>query len=169
MIVLAIKYGIILAMSKSNKNEIGFEGLALRVTKWIGSPLSILTHTIFFLLCMVFGVFFHEFDRMLLFLTTVVSLEAIYLAILIQLTVNRNTENLVEVGKDIDEIQEDIDEIQGDVDEIQEDIDEIQTDVDEIEEGDTVEEKRDKEIKMTVESIQKSLEHLMKEINNIKK
>ncbi|MDB5204454.1 MAG: hypothetical protein JWP09_482 [Candidatus Taylorbacteria bacterium] len=159
-----------------SKPDSNFEALALRVTKWIGSPSSIIFHTVFFIACFLVGWMFNEIDHMLLFLTTVVSLEAIYLAILIQLTVNRNTENLVKVGEDIDEIQEDIDEIQEDVgeiqtdvDEIQEDIDEIQTDVDEIEEGDTVEEKRDKEIKATVESIQKSLEHLMKEINSIKK
>ena len=170
------------SMSKSIKSdnkfkpEHGFELLALKVTKWIGSPASIMVHTIFFVACFVFGILFTGIDHMLLFLTTVVSLEAIYLAILIQLTVNRNTENLAKVGEDIDEIQEDIDEIQEDVgeiqtdvDEIQEDIDEIQEDVDDIEEGDTVEEKRDKEIKATVESIQKSLEHLMKEINSIKK
>lgn len=54
----------------------------------------------------------------MLFLTTIVSLEAIYLAIFIQMTVNRNTEELQEVGQDIDEIQEDIDEIQEDVDDI---------------------------------------------------
>ncbi len=125
-----------------------FEVLALKVTRWIGSPTSIVFHTVFFIVCFLVGWLFGEIDHMLLFLTTVVSLEAIYLAILIQLTVNRNTENLVKVGEDIDEIQ---------------------TDVDEIEEGDTVEEKRDKEIKATVENIQKSLEHLMKEINSIKK
>jgi len=155
--------------SKNKKIDDRFVGVAIRITKWIGSPTSIFSHTIFFIICFLLGSIFHEFDRMLLFLTTVVSLEAIYLAILIQLTVNINTENLAKVGEDIDEIQEDIDEIQTDVDEIQEDIDEIQTDVDEIEEGDTVEEKRDKEIKLKVENIQKSLELIMKEINNLKK
>lgn len=168
-------------MSKSKKvkdkpkNEDVFEALALKFTKWIGSPASIITHTIFFALCFSTSLLGVPFEKMLLFLTTVVSLEAIYLAILIQLTVNRNTENLIEVSQDIDEIQEDIDEIQEDVDEmqedveeIQEDIDEIQDDVDEIEEGDTKEEKRDKEIKATVESIQKGLEHLMKEFESLK-
>lgn len=150
------------------QNE-GFEIIALKFTKWIGSPSSIIIHTVFFLLCFLTLIFGVAFEKMLLFLTTVVSLEAIYLAILIQLTVNRNTMDLQEVGKEIGEIQEDIDEIQEDVSEIQEDIDEIQDDVDDIEEGDTEEEKRDKEIKMTVENIQKSLEHLMREINNIKK
>ena len=149
--------------------EDGFEVIALKFTRWIGSSSSIIAHTVFFLGCFLTALFGVPLEKMLLFLTTVVSLEAIYLAILIQHTVNKNTENLVEVGRDIDEIQEDIDEIQEDVDEIQEDIDEIQDDVDEIEEGDTEEEKRDKEIKASVENIQKALEKLMKEIEHGKK
>jgi peptidoglycan hydrolase CwlO-like protein len=69
----------------------------------------------------------------LLVVTTIVSLEAIYMAILIQMALNRNTQSLVAVEEDIDEIQEDVEEIQEDVDEIEKDIDEIQKDVDEIE------------------------------------
>jgi peptidoglycan hydrolase CwlO-like protein len=76
-----------------------------------------------------FGV---HIDTVLLVLTTAVSLEAIYLAIFIQMSVNENTESLEEVEEDIDEIQHDVDEIQHDVDEIQHDVDEIQEDVDEI-------------------------------------
>ncbi len=75
-----------------------------------------------------------QFDRMLLILTTVVSLEAIYLSIFIQMTINYTTRSIEVVEQNIDEIQEDIDEIQEDVDEIQEDVDEIQEDVDEIQE-----------------------------------
>jgi len=67
-------------------------------------------------------------DQILLVLTTVLSLEAIYLAIFIQMTVNKNTKSLRIVEKDIDEIQEDIDEIQEDVEEIQEDVEEDETD-----------------------------------------
>lgn len=103
-----------------------------RMTRWIGSGASIVLHTIFFILCFLSVFFGVQFERMMLFLTTIVSLEAIYLAIFIQMTVNRNTEDLQVVGKDIDEIQEDIDEIQEDVDEIQKDVDEIQDDVDDI-------------------------------------
>lgn len=58
---------------------------------------------------------------MLLVLTTAVSLEAIYLAIFIQMTVNRNARELQEVGEDIDEISEDIEEIGEDIDEMSED------------------------------------------------
>ena len=49
----------------------------------------------------------------LLILTTIVSLEAIYLSIFIQITVNRNTQSLDDFEADIDEIQSDIDKIEG--------------------------------------------------------
>ena len=55
----------------------------------------------------------------LLILTTIVSLEAIYLSIFIQITVNRQSAELEEVSEDIEEIQEDVEEIQEDVEEIQ--------------------------------------------------
>lgn len=69
---------------------------------------------------------FVPLDRMLLLLTTVVSLEAIYLSIFIQMSLNFTRESLAEVEEDIDEIQEDVGEIQEDVDEIQEDVEEIE-------------------------------------------
>ncbi len=95
--------------------------------------MSILVHSVLFLGVFLVGVFgLAPWDMVLLVLTTVVSLEAIYLALFIQMTVNRNTMALREVEKDVDEIQEDIEEIQEDVEEISEDVDEIQEDVDEI-------------------------------------
>jgi len=121
-------------VQKERSKERRFDRVATGFTRWVGSPSSIITHTIFFLSCFLVTLFGYPFEKMLLFLTTVVSLEAIYLAILIQYTVNKNTADLEEVSKDIDEIQEDIDEIQEDVDEIQEDVDEIQEDIDEIQE-----------------------------------
>jgi len=106
-----------------------------KLTTWIGSSASVILHTVvfvaFFALSFV-GIL--QWDLMFLILTTIVSLEAIYLAIFIQMTVNRQAQSLKEVEEDIDEIQEDVEEMQEDVDEIQEDIDEIQEDVDEIQE-----------------------------------
>lgn len=92
---------------------------ALKVTRWVGSPQSIVAHTLVFAACFA-AVWANvlPFDRMLLILTTVVSLEAIYLAIFIQMSVNAQGEALSEVEHDIDEIQEDIDEIQEDVEEV---------------------------------------------------
>ena len=108
------------------------EGVSLDVTKWIGSVPSIILHTIFFAGSFL-AVFLDllSFDRMLLVLTTIVSLEAIYLAIFIQMSLNLARESLKEVEEDIDEIQEDVSEIEKDVDEIQEDVGEIQEDIEE--------------------------------------
>ncbi|HWA32297.1 MAG TPA: hypothetical protein VG694_02515 [Candidatus Paceibacterota bacterium] len=103
-----------------------FEDLSKKITTWIGSPSSIIVHTIFFIV--IFGLRFFGVspNDILLILTTVVSLEAIYLSIFIQMTVNRHSAELEEVSGDIDEIQEDVDEIQKDIDEIQEDVEDIQ-------------------------------------------
>jgi low affinity Fe/Cu permease len=113
-------------MAKKSKEQL--EEFAFRVTRFVGSIESIVIHSLIFLGSFVAvwtGIV--SFDRMLLVLTTLVSLEAIYLSIFIQMTINYQ-------AQDIDEIQEDIDEIQEDVDEIQEDVDEIQEDVEELDE-----------------------------------
>lgn len=107
--------------------------ISFSLTKWIGSPASLILHTVFFIFVFMLPYLGFDFDRVLLSLTTLVSLEAIYLAILIQLSVNKNTEDLLAVGEEISEIQDDVEEIQEDVDEIQEDVDEIQRDVDKVE------------------------------------
>ncbi|MEI8067334.1 MAG: hypothetical protein WCG91_00085 [Candidatus Shapirobacteria bacterium] len=99
-----------------------------RLTKSIGTPTSIIIHTFIFAGIFSLSFFGYTTEEILLILTTAVSLEAIYLAIFIQMTVNKATATIAEVEKDVDEIQEDIDEIQEDVDEIQEDVDEIQED-----------------------------------------
>jgi uncharacterized membrane protein (DUF106 family) len=120
---------------KNKGPKVPLEEYALAITRWVGSLQSIVIHTLAFLSCFLLvalGVL--QFDRMLLILTTVVSLEAIYLSIFIQMTINFTTRTIESVEQDIDEIQEDIEEIQEDVDEIQEDVDEIQEDVDEIQE-----------------------------------
>jgi len=100
------------------------ERFSSRATRWIGSTGSLLVHTALFIVS--FALYFYgvDIDKILLVVTTLVSLEAIYLAIFIQMSVNRNVLRLRRVAKDIDEIQEDIDEIQEDVEEIQEDIEE---------------------------------------------
>jgi len=106
-----------------------------RFITWIGSVPSIILHTAvfagFFFIWIV-GII--ELNTMLLILTTAVSLEAIYLALLIQMTVNRNTASLREVEEDIDEIQEDVEDLGEDLEEIQEDIEEMTEDVGEIQE-----------------------------------
>lgn len=130
-------------------------------TKWIGSTTSLIVHTIFFVLSFglpLFGVI--SFERMLLVLTTIVSLEAIYLSIFIQMSVNKNSQDIEIIQEDIGEIEEDIGEIQKDVAEIQEDVDEIQEDTEEL---------TDKRKTETLVAIQAVLTNLQNEIEAMKK
>jgi biopolymer transport protein ExbB/TolQ len=140
---------------------------AIGVTRWIGSPTSIIAHTIAFggaFVAVAEG--FIEWDHMLLLLTTIVSLEAIYLAIFIQMTINYTTHELREVGEDIEEMQEDIGELQEDVEEITEDIGEFTEDEESEEQA---EERRKAEQKKTLTDIQSDLRKLMDDIAELKK
>ena len=103
-----------------NRVPSAIEKFSDRCTAGIGSSKSLVLHSIAFLAFFVAGFLGVSWESILLVLTTVVSLEAIYLAIFIQISVNRNTRSLLEVEEDIDEIQEDIGEIQEEVDEIAE-------------------------------------------------
>ncbi len=136
---------------------------ALTVTRWIGSPSSLLIHTILFCGSFV-AVYLNRiaFEQMLLILTTIVSLEAIYLSLLIQMTINYTTESIEEVSEDIEEMQEDIGELQEDVEEISEDVEEMT-------EEDVEEEQQDAAQKNTLETIQADLRKLMSDIENLQK
>jgi len=138
------------------------EKLAFRVIESIGSPLSIILHTLFFVA--IFALRFYGFstDNILLILTTAVSLEAIYLSIFIQMTVNRNTKSLEEVEEDIEEIQEDVEGMEKDIDEIQEDIDEIQ-------EEDEQEELEDSRTQEALTKIESGLQQLLADFDRLKK
>lgn len=103
-----------------------FTDFSKKLTHWIGSSQSVFFHTIFFIGMFSLRLFGFSSEDVLLILTTTVSLEAIYLSIFIQMTINKHSEELEEVSEDIEEIQEDVDEIQEDVEEIQEDVEEIQ-------------------------------------------
>ncbi len=138
---------------------------AMSITRWVGSVQSIIVHTLLFagsFVAVAAGAL--SFDRMLLVLTTIVSLEAIYLAIFIQMTINFQQETIEEVEQDIDEIQQDIDEIQEDVDEIQEDVEEMS----EEEEAEEVrEEERKRSQKQTLEQIHGGLTKLMQDVERL--
>lgn len=100
------------------------EKVSYNFTQWIGSPSSIVVHTLLFMGIFALRFFRFPTDQILLILTTAVSLEAIYLAIFIQMTVNRNTQSLEAVEEDIEDIQEDVEGIEDDVEDITEDISE---------------------------------------------
>ena len=129
------------------------EEIALSVTTWIGSIPSVITHTALFLGAFVLVLLGIDLDRVLLVLTTLVSLEAIYLSIFIQMSVNHQARALANVEKDIDEIQEDVEEIAEDVEEIAEDVEEMQEDVEEIQED--------------MEGIQEDVEEMQEDIDEI--
>lgn len=119
-----------------------------KITEWIGSPYSVVLHTVFFITIFLLPFLGVEFDKVLLILTTVVSLEAIYLAIFIQMSVNRNTQSLEAVEEDIEELEEDIDEIQADQDE---------------------DEKRDIQDQKDLDNIELKLQQVLSELESIKK
>lgn len=146
----------------------GLAQTAFAVTQWVGSPASIVIHTVLFVLSFLAAAMgWVSFDRMLLVLTTIVSLEAIYLAIFIQMTLNFTNEVVEDIGEDVEEMQEDIDEIQEDVDEIQEDVDELQEDVEEMSEDEREDDARKAEQKKTLVDIQTDLRRLMDDIGRL--
>ena len=132
--------------------------------KGIGSVPSLIIHTIFFVGSFSLILLGVETNKVLLVVTTLVSLEAIYLAIFIQMAVNLTSESLKVVEVNIDEIQKDVDEIQEDVDEIQEDVEEIQKDVDEKDES----ENHSLQNKIVIKKIESQLRILIDEIKKIK-
>ncbi len=148
--------------------------LVEKITSWVGSVPSLLVHTCVFAGFFVFAFEgYLDWDLMFLILTTIVSLEAIYLAIFIQMTVNRQSKEIQEVSEDIEEIQEDIDEIQEDVDEIQEDVDEIQEDVEEFTEEEAEAERAEQERKRTqsatLESLTRDIRKMLQDIEDLKR
>jgi len=152
---------------KRNEDEGLVEYVSFRATRWIGSTASLIFHTIIFI--GAFSLYFFDipFQTILLFLTTIVSLEAIYLSIFIQMSVNRQDKRLREVSIDVGEIQEDVEDIAEDVEEMQEDVEEIQQDIDEIQEDvDEIQEDVD-EIQEDVEEIQEEDDTPLPSSNNV--
>lgn len=147
---------------KKKVNENPVEKLAFTIIESIGSPFSIIVHTLFFVAIFALRLFNFTTNSILLILTTAVSLEAIYLSIFIQMTVNRNTKSLEEVEEDIDEIQEDVEGMEKDIDEIQEDIDEIQ-------EEDKQEELEDGRTQEALTKIESGLQQLLSDFDRLKK
>lgn len=152
---------------------------SIKATQWVGSIPSLILHTIFFVGIFSLQRFGFGFDQIMLILTTVVSLEAIYLAIFIQMTVNRQAAGLAEVHRDIEDISEDVEGIQEDVEEISEDIEDIQEEVKElgeevedisedIEEDDQEDAREHRETTQKLEKIENTLHQLLKDIEEIR-
>lgn len=136
-------------------------------TIWIGSVQSLVVHSALFVLVFILGFLGVNWEMLMLILTTVVSLEAIYLAIFIQMSINRSAVSLQTVAEDLGEIHEgmedlaeDVEEISGDVDELQKDMGEIQEDVEEI--NTNVD-----EIQIDVSDIQGDLDDIQTDVDDL--
>ena len=141
-----------------------------QLTVWIGSVASLFIHTIIF-----FGSFALAFlgivqwETMLLVLTTLVSLEAIYLSIFIQMTVNRHQKELEEVSEDVEDIQEDIQEISEDVEDLGDDVEDIQEDIQELTEDEESEEERKTKQMVSLEQLTGDIQRILKDLETLKK
>ena len=149
---------------KKGKKEIKMkkklEGVALNATSWIGSIESLIIHTALFAFSFSLVLFGVSFDRVLLVLTTALSLEAIYLAIFFQMSVNQQTVRLQQVENNIEDIAEDVEEIQEDVEGIEKEVEEIGDNVEEIQEDIEHIEKDVDEIQKDVDEIQEDVEEI---------
>jgi len=152
---------MIAKLKKKDEAMNQLEKLSFKITNYIGTPISVIIHTI------VFGSFFSliffgiSFDLVLLILTTILSVEAIYLALFIQITVNRNTKSLEEVEEDIEEIQEDVEGLEDDFEEISEEIEDIQAE-------DVKEDLEGAQAKDSLKNIEEDLEKLQNDIASLR-
>lgn len=146
---------------RQRSNE-AVEKAAVKTTHWIGSTPSLIVHTFLFASAFVLYFFDIPIGDILLVLTTIVSLEAIYLSIFIQMSVNRQYQKLHAVAEDVEDIQEDVDDIQKDIDEIQEDVEDIQ-------EEDEAEEKEDEKDDEILSRIENTMGKLIEEVIELKK
>jgi septal ring factor EnvC (AmiA/AmiB activator) len=153
---------------------------AERISASIGSTASLIVHTVIFLIFFVLIGIGYSAERLLLILTTLVSLEAIYLAIFIQMSVNKNTASLEEVEEDLEELSDDIEEVTESLEDVEEELGEISEDIEDIQEGiDEIEEdieedntqdhldQHQNEEKFT--EVHKTLEDILKQLQSLKK
>jgi len=138
-------------------------------TVWVGSVASIVIHTVAFAFAFALVALGYRLETVLLALTTAVSLEAIYLALFIQMTVNRTTVSLQAVEEDLAEIEEGIDEIEKSVDEIEEDIAEIEKDIDDIEQDEEDQRKRDVEDAASLRLIEERLASIVTDLERLRR
>jgi peptidoglycan hydrolase CwlO-like protein len=143
-----------------------------RAVAWIGSPTSLIVHT--FIFVGFFTVSFLKWvswDLMFAVLTNVVSLEAIYLAIFIQMSVNRQAASLKVVEEDVGDIQEDIEELGENVEELGENVEDLKEDVEDIQEDigeDEEDEVRDKKQDAMLEALTNDVKAMLKHLETLK-
>lgn len=79
-------------MKKSHYEKL--EEIAESAAIWIGSLASLFAHTVLFILMFALHFFGVSINNILLIATTIVSFEAIYLNIFVQMTVNKHSKHL---------------------------------------------------------------------------
>ncbi|PIS07594.1 hypothetical protein COT78_02760 [Candidatus Berkelbacteria bacterium CG10_big_fil_rev_8_21_14_0_10_43_13] len=115
-------------MTKKKKiKKITLDTISDATVVWVGTTQSIIVHTILFALFFaahwIFGL---TYDLILLILTTVVSLEAIYLAIFIQRSVNQQADRLDDFEESLDDVEESLDDVEENLDDVEESIDAVE-------------------------------------------
>lgn len=150
-------------VTKNRKDKAlnALERMSFQITNLIGTPMSVIIHSVVFAGFLALILFGFEINLILLILTTFLSIEAIYLALFIQITVNRNTKSLEEVEEDIEEIQEDVEGLEDEVEEISEEIDDIAAE-------DVKDDMEEEEAKVTLKNIEEDLDKLMTDIASLK-
>ncbi len=144
------------------------ENISLKFTGWIGTVGSLIFHTLLFGAAFALRWLGVSLDEILLVLTTIVSLEAIYLAIFIQMTVNKNLRHIEEISTDVDELSEDVEEISKDVDEISEDIEEISSDVDKMQEEENKCDIEEQKTQIVLTKIEERIQKILVDIESLK-
>lgn len=137
-----------------------------RITTWIGSESSIAWHTLLFIAIFGLRYFNVPLSSILLILTTAVSLEAIYLAIFIQMTVNRHSADIEDIQEDVQELGEGVEELGEDVADLGENIEEISEDM-----GDEDQEKERREGEahaVTFEKLEGSMQKILADLETLK-
>ena len=139
---------------------------------WVGSPASLVLHTVVFAACFAASFLgWVEWGLMLTVLTNVVSLEAIYLAIFIQFSVNQQAKSLKGVEEDVESIQEDVEELGEHVEGIKEDVEDIQEDIGEISgeiSEDVAEENRKRNQAEALEALTNDVKTMLRHLESLK-
>lgn len=153
-------------MSHKQYAPSGLEQLILQVPHHIGSLASLFVHTLLFIGIFSLHWIDFTFDQILLILTTLVSLEAIYLSVFIQMTINHQAEQIEEVSEDVEEMSKDIDTIQEEVKEIGEEVEDLGEEIEQDDKEDAAERAQDMRRIARLEAV---LEELLTEVRSMKK
>jgi len=108
-------------MTKKKKKKFQLSEIPDILVKWVGTTNSLVAHTLFFAFSFLsHWIFRLSLESVLLILTTVVSLEAIYLAIFIQRSVNQQSNRLEDVEDALDDVEESLDDVEESIDDVEE-------------------------------------------------